>query len=265
MFNSMPDQINEKQKDSSEEDKQNLTTEDDESFFAIIAQSDATELSKILKYGHNVKKIKQTDSLKRLVYASTNYENIDLVFVDFDVFRDKSIYFLEKVKDHINCKNIKFILLGTTSTKSLLLKAANAGYSSFITKPFDKADVLQRISKILPLPEKSSPQRLSLLENIEATLQYKNKEAIGSIEDIGIDGCLISIPYFDRLKIEVYDVITIRVEVDNDKFGVNAEVVKVEKQDKIGFKAVSIYLQFTQPDHKTALDFAKLWAYILHD
>ena len=258
------DDVNSSETNEIKQESEIETEKKDDTFFAIIAQTEAKELSNILKKRLNISKIKKTDSLKRMVYATTNYPDIDFVFVDFDLFRDKSLYMLEKVKLHTNCKNIKFVLLGTNSTKSLLIKAATAGYSAYLSKPFDEDIVVERISKLLPKQETPNT-RLSLLENVEAILQYKNQEAVGSIEDIGVDGCLISIPYFDRLKIEVYDILTIRVCVEGERFGVNAEVTKVEQQDKIGYKAVGISLRFTTPDHSTALEFAKLWAYVLQD
>jgi len=234
-------------------------------FALIIHDGEIDDLVKVLKQDLNVQKIKSTNSLEQAASAIQRYEGLDLVMVDLELAGENAFDFVKNARLNVLSKKTKFVLMGNKVEKDFLIKAANYGYSAFINKPFEKEQVYTRLKKLLPYVDTRATNQLNLLEKVEATLRFKDKEISGEIQDISDTGCYICTPRIGRLGIEIYDLVTIRVKINDESFGVNAQIVHMEKNDSMGFDGIIHGLEFTKPDENTALEFAKLWAYILRD
>lgn len=192
-------------------------------------------------------------------------DSYTVVFVDHDFLQEEAFSFTRAAYETNKCENTQFFLLAKAANKDLLRKASNCGFSAFVRMPFEKKALIKKIEKYVPALNKVPKKRINLLESIEATLRFKNKEIIGAIRDISDDGCLVQTLRTDRLGMEIYDIVTIRIEFDNEKFGINGEVVRMEKDNAMGDKAISTAFKFTKPDDKNALLLAKFWAYLLKE
>lgn len=235
-------------------------------YSAIIldAQNDKTLITLITR-DLGISMIKIFSNAKDTLEVIQKNSNTSLVFVSFETLQDHTFSFMKAVSKMNNSGNTKFVLLAEKSSKQFLLKASKSGFSAFILKPFTHDTFLKKIHKLVPGLQKRHKQRVNLLESIEATLRYKEQLITGAIKDISDDGCLIHTPHKERIGLEVYDVVTIKVNFDDERFGINGEVVRLEKDSSKEYRAVSTALKFTKPNDKNALQFAKFWAYILKE
>ena len=231
----------------------------------IIDNSNDKQLPTIIKDDLSISHLKVYKNTLEALNVIRQNNNIDLVYINYETTLDKTFPFVKKAKEIENCKNTKFFLLANHSNKNFLREAANSGVSAFILKPYKNEKLIEKTNKLLPATEKRIDKRVNLLESVSARLRFKGKEITGGIEDISSGGCLICTPKLTGMGIAVYDIVTIRVEFENEKLGVNAEVVRMEKDDTQDFKAVNTAFKFTKPNEENALQFAKLWAFILKE
>jgi len=231
----------------------------------IIDDGTSNKLISLIEHELKISNVRTFPSSIAALDFINQHKNISLIFINFETLLDRTFLFVQKAIASNNCENSKFILLASESNKEMLLKAANSGVSAFILKPYKKAKFLEKVKKFLPPIEKRTNKRLNLLESIDATLRYKNMEITGNIVDISSGGCLIHTPRFGRMGVEIFDIVTIRVNFNREKLGVNAEVIRMEKDESKDYKAVSTAFKFTKPDENNALQFARFWAYILKE
>jgi len=237
----------------------------DENSAIIIDSSKKKLLVSLIRTEFNIKRVKTYTCVEDALEEIPEYADITFIFIHFETSRDKTFDFVANVKQMENCAQTKFILLSDTSDKRFLMKAASNGISAFILKPFTKEKFVDKVRKLLPRTKKPKESRFDFLENVEARLRFKGKEIRGGIENIGANGCLVRTPKLGKLGIEIYDVVTIRIDFEKERLGINAEVIKMEKAQQDDYPAVRSTLKFTDPDKDNALQFAKFWAYILRE
>ena len=236
------------------------------SFSAIVVDdSNDKRLLDLIKTELHITRVKKYTNSIDALNAIGEYKNITLVFIDYETTLDKTFSFVQNAIATENCEKTKFFLMASYSSKEFLLEASKNGISAFILKPYKDKKLIEKAKKLLPAVEKRKNPRLNLLEAVNARLRYKGKEITGAIEDISSTGILIVTPRLGRMGVEIYDVVTIRVEFGDEKLGVNAEVIRMEKDDSKNYKAVSSAFRFTKPNEENALQFAKFWAYILSE
>ena len=231
----------------------------------VIDDSNDKKLITLIKTELGIPRVKKFDNTIEALEIISTYKNIDIIFIDYETTLSKTFAFVQNAIATENCEHSKFFLLAAHSSKEFLLEASNNGISAFILKPYKSKKFLEKAKKLLPAVEKRGNKRLSLLESIEATLRFKGKEIKGGIEDISTGGCLIRTKRFGRMGVEIYDIVTIRVNFENEKLGVNAEVIRMEKDETQDHKAITTAFKFTKPSEDNALQLAKFWAYILKE
>ena len=235
-------------------------------FSAIfVDDSNDKQLISIIKSDLEITRVKKYTNTIDALDAIEHYKGINLVFIDYETVLDSTYSFVEKACATKNCKNTKFILLASHSNKKMLSRAANIGISAFILKPYKKQKLLEKVRKLLPKIEEPVDIQLDLLESIEATLRFKGKEILGGIVNISHDGCAITTKRYGRMGVEIYDIVTIRVNFENEKLGINAEVVRMEKDEERDEKSITTTFKFTKPNDDNAMQFAKFWAFILKE
>jgi len=231
----------------------------------IVDDSSNKSLMRVVSDELNITEVMRSTNTIDALNMIGESENINLVFLDFETTLDKTFPFVQSAKATGNCVNTKFFLLANHSDKKFLSEAAKNGISAFILKPFKDKKLIEKANKLLPKIEKQDHDGIELLESIEATLRYKGKEITGDIKDINSRGCIINTRKLGHMKIEIFDVVTIKINFEDKKLGINAEVVKMEKDRTKDYKGISTTFKFKKPDEDNAMQFAEFWAYILKE
>ena len=237
-----------------------------EQFSAIIVDdSNDKNLLRLIKSELGILRVKKYTNTIDAMKVISEFENIDLIFIDYETTLSKTFEFVSSAKATGKCKTSKFFLMANESSQEFLKEASSNGISAFILKPYKDKKLIDKARKLLPEIEKVKNSRLNLLGSIEARLRFKNQEIIGAIEDINDRGCKISTLKFGRMGAEVYDTVTIRIDFEGEKLGINAEVIKIEQDRSKEKKSIMSSLKFKKPNADNALQFAKFWAYILKE
>jgi len=231
----------------------------------IIDDGDEDKIVPVLRSELKITRVKKFTSEKAALKVIKHFKNISLVFIDHDCCAEDSFSFVQQALMTENCAESKFVLLATNTDKGLLKKAADNGFSALIAKPVRTKKLIDKIAKLIPPPANEEEKSVNILESVEATLRYKEKSVTGGIEDINNKHCVVRIKRSERIGVEVYDVVTIRIKFGKEKLGANVEVIKLEKDSSGDQKAVRITLRFKKPNEENAMQFAKFWAYILKE
>ncbi len=237
-----------------------------EPFSAVIVDdSNDKNLIRLLKTGLGISNVKKCATTIEALALIQGNANISIIFIDYETTLARTFAFVKEAKETGKCKDTRFFLMANESSQTFLAEASQSGISAFILKPYNDKKLLNKAKKILPPITSKKPNRLNLLDSIEARLRYKNKEIIGTIENINDKGCSINTVKFGRMGAEVYDTITIRIDFEKEKLGVNAEIIKIEQDLSKDTKAVTTTFKFKKPNEENAMQFAKFWAHILKE
>lgn len=231
----------------------------------ILDDSNDKKLLKLINTELGINRVKKYPNSIEALEAIKEYKNINLIFIDYETTLSKTFEFVQSAKKTGNCKNSKFFLMSNESSQRFLSEAAKNGISAFILKPYKDKKLIDKANRLLPKIEDAKKNRVNLLGSVEARLRFKNQEIIGGIENISGEGCKISTLRFGRMGAEVYDTVTIRVDFEDEKLGINAEIVKIEQDRTKEKKAITTTFKFKKPDEENAMQFAKFWAYILKE
>lgn len=231
----------------------------------IVDNQNDTELFTLLAKSLEIPFVTLHDNASDALRFMQKAEFVDLVIINFEILKDETFSLMKTLHETGKFEKTKFVLMAKSANKAFLMQASKVGFSLFIHTPFSKETVLNKLEKLFPDLNKRHKQRVNLLESVEAKLRFKQKETTGVVKNISDDGCLIQTPYKGRIGLEIYDVATIHIQFDDEKFGINGEVVRLEKDFDENQKAISCAFRIKNPDNENALKLAKFWAYILKE
>lgn len=80
----------------------------------------------------------------------------DLVLLDLDMPSMNGLETLEKIRETVDTADVKVVLLTSHTSKIDAKTAVRLGVLDFINKPFFPTELLDRVRKVLPLPEKDT-------------------------------------------------------------------------------------------------------------
>jgi two-component system chemotaxis response regulator CheY len=114
----------------------------------IMIVDDSTTMRKITKhhlsqlgFSKIIEAANGTEGLKKL-----DEEKIDLILCDWNMPEMNGLQFLHTLRE--KNKEIPVIMLTTVSTQEEVLAALKAGATSYITKPFTRDDLKEKIQQI---------------------------------------------------------------------------------------------------------------------
>lgn len=81
---------------------------------------------------------------------------VDLVLLDLDMPAMSGLETLTKIRETADISDVKVALLTSLNSKIDAKTAVRLGVLDFVSKPFFPTELLERVRKILPLPEKDS-------------------------------------------------------------------------------------------------------------
>jgi DNA-binding response OmpR family regulator len=88
--------------------------------------------------------------LKELFNATT-----DLLLLDYMLPEQNGLAFLKDIKAEPELRHIPVIMLTTAGSPDVVQAARILGVNDFITKPFTLETLIERVSKLAPIPEEN--------------------------------------------------------------------------------------------------------------
>jgi response regulator RpfG family c-di-GMP phosphodiesterase len=124
----------------SEKKKINLMVIDDEQTCLISVM--------MMLYNSNINLITEENSARALEYIK-NHNEIDLILLDLMMPEMDGFQFLDALHEDPSCRHIPIILQTGVTNPQYVKKAMAKGVVGYLSKPFDKAQVLEAIHKAL--------------------------------------------------------------------------------------------------------------------
>jgi DNA-binding response OmpR family regulator len=80
-------------------------------------------------------------------------EKTDLILLDYMLPEQNGLSFLKEVRTDPELKDIPVIMITTTGLSEVVQAAMMLGANDFIAKPFNIADLIDRVSRLAPMPD----------------------------------------------------------------------------------------------------------------
>jgi DNA-binding response OmpR family regulator len=80
-------------------------------------------------------------------------ETTDLLLLDYMLPEQNGLAFLKDIRAEPELAGLPVIMLTTTGMSEVVQAAKILGANDFITKPFDLNTLIERVSRLVPLPE----------------------------------------------------------------------------------------------------------------
>ena len=118
----------------------------------ILSVDDSAIIRKIIRsavevLGYDLSEA--SEGMEALAVLEENYENTELILLDWNMPGMNGLEFLEKVKKDSRFRNIPVMMVTTESERENIVKAIQAGAKHYMTKPFTTEDISKRILECL--------------------------------------------------------------------------------------------------------------------
>ncbi|MFZ5985945.1 MAG: response regulator [Bacillota bacterium] len=118
----------------------------------ILSVDDSAMIRKIIKGAAQVLEfelLEASDGYEALKVLEEEYQNIELILLDWNMPGMNGYELLQKIKDHNMFRNIPVMMVTTESEKKNVVKAIQAGASHYMTKPFTFEELIKKILECL--------------------------------------------------------------------------------------------------------------------
>ncbi|WHE06589.1 response regulator [Thermoanaerobacterium thermosaccharolyticum] len=172
-----------------------------------------------------------------LKIKSSKKELFDLVIVDINLPNQNGFEFIQKLKSHLEYKNIPVMILSGDATASSITQAIEIGAVEYLIKPFKAVELVKRVVKLIGYTTKKDryPELKELLKNeinrakrSNVNLSLVLAQCEGKIK-VGISKII------DQIKHKVRDIDTV-LEIDDSTLalilpitGANGAIVVMKK------------------------------------
>lgn len=113
--------------------------------------------------GYNVITAEDThEGLKELFLETT-----DLLLLDYMLPEQNGLAFLKDIRAEPELSQLPVIMLTTTGMSEVVQAAKILGANDFITKPFNLNTLIERVSRLVPIPENESQPTEKVQPNSE--------------------------------------------------------------------------------------------------
>ena len=151
----------------------------------LIAEDDfaiALALKTILKNNFNCELTVTSNGEE--AWSKIQSNAFDLILSDWNMPFKTGCELLAEVKSHESTKDIPFFMLTARADKNSVIDAVKAGVNGYIHKPFDRADLIQKISAELNKnDQEEKPQKRQIVDEIVAKLKT-NDFVLPALSDV---------------------------------------------------------------------------------
>jgi len=114
----------------------------------ILIVDDSSVMRKVIKAAADVldlETVEAQDGIEALEILASDYENIDLVLLDWNMPVKTGFEVLQEIKTNENFKNIPVMMVTTEGHKSSIVAAVRAGADNYLVKPFTVDELESKI------------------------------------------------------------------------------------------------------------------------
>lgn len=118
----------------------------------ILSVDDSSIVRKIIRNAVEAMEyelLEAYDGKEALSILETNYNDIALILLDWNMPGMGGFDFLKAVKSHFLFKSIPVMMITTESEKDSIIKAVQAGISNYLLKPFKNEELTRKIMETL--------------------------------------------------------------------------------------------------------------------
>ena len=118
----------------------------------ILSIDDSSIVRKIIRGAAEVLEfelLEAEDGIQGLETLEKEYENLDLILLDWNMPGMDGYEFLQKVKKEEKFKNIPIMMVTTESEQENIVKAIKAGAAHYMVKPFSMEELTKKILECL--------------------------------------------------------------------------------------------------------------------
>jgi len=80
-------------------------------------------------------------------------EKTDLILLDYMLPDQNGLSFLKEIRAHPELAEVPVIMISTTGLSDVVNAAILLGANDFVAKPFNLKDLIERVSRLAPMPE----------------------------------------------------------------------------------------------------------------
>lgn len=118
----------------------------------ILSVDDSSIIRKIIRGATEVldfELLEASEGKEAISILEKNYEEIELILLDWNMPGMNGLEFLKSVKSHKNFKDIPVMMVTTESERGNIIKAVQAGAANYMTKPFTIEELIKKILECL--------------------------------------------------------------------------------------------------------------------
>lgn len=200
-------------------------SETDQKFTILIAEDDehiCLALNAIVKKAINCEKIVIAEDGDQ-AWTAVQENKFDLIISDWNMPGLTGQELLDKVRKNKEHKTTPFLMLTARADKTSVITAVQAGANDYITKPYEKDKLVEKIKSLLA----QAKQRSSSIDNLQQENTNKNQqESQDLIQNI--------LTRFKEGKVElpilpnVYNSVNKEMEKDDDSFNKIVSIIETE-------------------------------------
>ncbi|MDH5301049.1 MAG: response regulator [Gammaproteobacteria bacterium] len=138
---------------------------------------------------------------------------VNAILSELDLNDGAGVEFILAAKQIASAKDASFMVMTSRRDRDALMRAAAAGVSDYLLKPFNGNTLTIKLRKLVHLQLRSS-ERVSLFETTSTTLKFDTHPYHATIIDISLGGCLLRSQVFSQGGC-IYDIADITVNDDN--------------------------------------------------
>jgi len=114
----------------------------------ILIVDDSSVMRKVIKAAADVLDLETEeaqDGIEALEILSSNYQDIDLVLLDWNMPERSGYEILQEIKSTDNYKGIPVMMVTTEGHKTSIVSAVRAGADNYLVKPFTVDELESKI------------------------------------------------------------------------------------------------------------------------
>lgn len=191
--------------------------------------ANSKSVASILRNDFKSRTVFSSNSARQAMDIARQQPRIDWIFADTDLVDLNGFDFLEGVRQLPNVRNASVILMSTRRDKETLMRAASAGVTDYIAKPFNAATLISKLRRHLDGKDKRSTERLTTLAVFDIDISFDNVVYAGKLMDISLGGCLTRAAPFKRGPTCVFDVAELTVKHESGNVFCRGELARMER------------------------------------
>jgi len=208
-------------------------------------------LASVIRQNFKMNDVYTVSSAREATGVLRQVDKIDWIFCDNKLTDKDTFEFLGESREIRSTTDSKVILLSSDGGKEALMKAASHGVSDIILKPFTPKVIVEKVKKLVDRKSQRANKRVALFEAFEAHIAFGSAKYKSALIDISLGGCMAKTPLFNNGGM-IYDDAVITIPLEKQSIKLNAELVRLERDNSSEAKILLAAFVFNNMPEKSA-------------